>query len=139
MAGADVKAIAAASGVAHGTFFFHFPSKEHVLCEMVSREEAQLAAEFASFLEEHRESGLATDRTRRPRGSPRGATRSHPVKELLAIAFFTDAAAQDDWTDHPVIVLLVREINGHEATAQSIPRWTPSTAPRSSSWVSMAS
>ena len=27
MAGADVNAIVAAAGVAHGTFFFHFPSK----------------------------------------------------------------------------------------------------------------
>ena len=31
MAGADVNAIVSAAGVAHGTFFFHFPSKEHVL------------------------------------------------------------------------------------------------------------
>ncbi|PRC42631.1 TetR family transcriptional regulator, partial [Mycobacterium sp. ITM-2017-0098] len=28
---ADVGAIVAAAGVAHGTFFFHFPTKEHVL------------------------------------------------------------------------------------------------------------
>ncbi|WP_019348781.1 TetR family transcriptional regulator, partial [Mycolicibacterium conceptionense] len=34
MAGTDVGAIVAAAGVAHGTFFFHFPSKEHVLLEL---------------------------------------------------------------------------------------------------------
>ena len=43
MSGADVHAIVAAAGVAHGTFFFHFPSKEHVLLELESREEARLA------------------------------------------------------------------------------------------------
>ena len=43
MAGADVNAIVAAAGVAHGTFFFHFPSKEHVLLELESREEARIA------------------------------------------------------------------------------------------------
>jgi|SRR5215217_9541587 len=51
MAGADVGAIVTAAGVAHGTFFFHFPSKEHVLLELEYREEARIAGEFAHFLE----------------------------------------------------------------------------------------
>src|SRR5215467_15680527 len=50
MAEADVSAIVAAAGVAHGTFFFHFPSKEHVLLELESHKEARLAEEFAMFL-----------------------------------------------------------------------------------------
>lgn len=110
MAGADVKAIATASGVAHGTFFFHFPSKEHVLCEMVSREEAQLAAEFASFLEEHHELGsLLTELVGLVVGLEE---RLGPIlfKELLASHFSPTRPHKDDWTDHPVIVLLVREI-----------------------------
>ena len=36
MAAADVGAIVAAAGVAHGTFYFHFPTKEHVLLELES-------------------------------------------------------------------------------------------------------
>src|SRR5215204_7702711 len=51
MAGADVGAIVAAAGVAHGTFFFHFPSKEHVLLELECREEARIATELARFLQ----------------------------------------------------------------------------------------
>ena len=51
MTGAEVSAIVNAAGVAHGTFFFHFPSKEHVLLELESREEARIAAEFARFLD----------------------------------------------------------------------------------------
>src|SRR5918997_1383616 len=50
MTRADVNAIVSAAGVAHGTFFFHFPSKEHVLLELEHREEARLAAEFAGYL-----------------------------------------------------------------------------------------
>src|ERR1700743_3702890 len=50
MAGADVDAIVTAAGVAHGTFFFHFPSKEHVLLDLEFREEARIAAEFAKYL-----------------------------------------------------------------------------------------
>ena len=34
MADADVGSIVTAAGVAHGTFFFHFPTKEHVLLEL---------------------------------------------------------------------------------------------------------
>src|SRR5271168_894909 len=50
MAGADVGTVVAAAGVAHGTFYFHFPTKEHVLLELERREEARIAAEFARFL-----------------------------------------------------------------------------------------
>src|ERR1700733_1293064 len=52
MTGADVNAIVAAAGVAHGTFFFHFPSKEHVLLDLEFREEARIAVEFAKYLED---------------------------------------------------------------------------------------
>ena len=65
MAGADVSAIVAAAGVAHGTFFFHFPSKEHVLLELECREEARMAAEFARFLDEPARPGRRADRGRR--------------------------------------------------------------------------
>ena len=40
MADADVGSIAAAAAhVARGTFYFHFPTKEHVLAELTRREE----------------------------------------------------------------------------------------------------
>src|SRR5215204_7021846 len=47
MAEADVGAIVAAAGVAHGTFFFHFPTKEHVLLELERREEERIAKQLA--------------------------------------------------------------------------------------------
>ena len=49
VAGADVKAIAAAAGVAPGTFYFHFPTKEHVLIELERREEERIALELTRF------------------------------------------------------------------------------------------
>ena len=51
MAEADVGAIVAAAGVARGTFYFHFPTKEHVLLELERREEIRIAKELARFLD----------------------------------------------------------------------------------------
>lgn len=51
IAAADVDAIVAAAGVAHGTFFFHFPTKEHVLLELERREEDRIANQINRFVE----------------------------------------------------------------------------------------
>ncbi len=48
LAGTDVAAIAAAVGVARGTFYFHFPTKEHVLVELERNEEAKIVAQLAN-------------------------------------------------------------------------------------------
>ena len=110
MAGADVGAIVAAAGVAHGTFYFHFPSKEHVLLELESREEARIAADLADFLSSGHE--LATALAQVVRLVMGLESRFGPLlfKEILAQHFSPTRPHKDDWTDHPVIVLLVREI-----------------------------
>ena len=110
MAGADVSAVVAAAGVAHGTFYFHFPTKEHVLLELERREEARIAAEFARFLAENHdlETTLA-EVTRLVLGLEQLLGR-RLFKELLALHFSPSRPESDGWTDHPVIVLLVREI-----------------------------
>src|SRR5947209_19218941 len=48
LAGTDVAAIAAAVGVARGTFYFHFPTKEHVLVELERHEESKIVAMLAT-------------------------------------------------------------------------------------------
>src|SRR6187200_1162652 len=53
--GADVTAIVADAGVAHGTFFFHFPTKEHVVAELGQREEMRMAADIDRFLAQPRD------------------------------------------------------------------------------------
>jgi AcrR family transcriptional regulator len=121
MSGADVNAIAAAAGVAHGTFFFHFPSKEHVLLELECREEARIAAEFAAYLE-HRHDLVATltEVVDLVTGLEQ---RFGPVlfKQLLALHFSPTRPHKDEWTDHPVIVLLVRELERARGEGQVHP------------------
>src|SRR5690242_12615728 len=110
MAGADVNAIVAAAGVAHGTFFFHFPSKEHVLLELEGREEARMAGEFARFVAGgHDLVGALTEAVHLVAGLE---ARLGPLlfKELLALHFSPTRPNSDEWTDHPLIVSLVREI-----------------------------
>jgi AcrR family transcriptional regulator len=110
MAGADVSAIVAAAGVAHGTFFFHFPSKEHVLLELEHREEARIATELARFLEgDHDLVDALASVVDLVTGLEQ---RFGPLlfKEILALHFSPSRPNKDEWTDHPVIVLLVREI-----------------------------
>ena len=110
MAGADVNAIVGAAGVAHRTFFFHFPSKEHVLLELESREEARMAAEFGRFLDERHDLATAlTEVVHLVAGLDRTLG---PLlfKELLALHFSPTRPNEDEWVDHPIIVLLVQEI-----------------------------
>ena len=46
VAAADVSAIVADAGVARGTFYFHFPTKEHVLIEAERVEETRIISEL---------------------------------------------------------------------------------------------
>jgi AcrR family transcriptional regulator len=110
MSGADVNAIATAAGVAHGTFFFHFPSKEHVLLELESREEARMADAFSRFLDGTHD--LVTALNEAVQLVTGLEHRLGPLlfKELLALHFSPTRPTKDEWTDHPMIVLLVREI-----------------------------
>lgn len=110
MAGADVGAIVSAAGVAHGTFFFHFPSKEHVLLELESREETRMAAAFAGFLENAHDLASALTELVRLVGSLEQRFGPLLFKELLALHFSPTRPTKDEWSDHPMIVLLVREI-----------------------------
>jgi TetR/AcrR family transcriptional regulator, repressor for uid operon len=121
MAGADVGAVVAAAGVAHGTFYFHFPTKEHVLLELERREEARVGAEFARFLAENHdlETALA-EVTRLVLGLEQLLGR-RLFKELLALHFSPSRPQADGWTDHPVIVLLVREIERYRGDGEVHP------------------
>lgn len=110
MAAADVAAIVAAAGVAHGTFYFHFPTREHVLLELEAREEARIAAKFARFAAESHDLETTLGEVVRLVLGLEQLLGPMLFKELLALHFSPSRPEPDDWTDHPVIVQLVREI-----------------------------
>jgi AcrR family transcriptional regulator len=115
MAEADVGAIVTAAGVAHGTFFFHFPTKEHVLLELEQREEERIAKQLA------RSTGSGDDllstlkeAVRLVRGLERrlGAVL---FKDFLALHFSQTRPSSDESRQHPVIVEVAQEIERAQA------------------------
>ncbi|MBP2450834.1 TetR/AcrR family transcriptional regulator [Mycolicibacterium lutetiense] len=110
MAAADTAAIAAAAGVAHGTFFFHFPTKEHVLVELEQREEARMAAGLIRFFATpHDVRATLTESVRMLEKLERRLGR--PLfKDFLALHFSTTRPPAEEWAHHPVLVALIEEL-----------------------------
>ncbi|MFN6554963.1 TetR family transcriptional regulator [Mycolicibacterium septicum] len=110
MAAADTAAIASAAGVAHGTFFFHFPTKEHVLVELEHREQLRMATELGRlFATPHdvrttlAESVRVLEKLERRLGG-------RLFKDFLALHFSTTRPPSEEWARHPVIVAVVEEL-----------------------------
>jgi TetR/AcrR family transcriptional regulator, repressor for uid operon len=109
-AATDVAAIVAAAGVAHGTFYFHFPTKEHVLLEFESREETRMAEEFARYLDgPHDLAGALAEFVRLSLKLENQVGR-RLFREMLALHFSPTHPASEEWSGHAAIVLLVREL-----------------------------
>ncbi len=125
MAEADVGAIVAAAGVAHGTFFFHFPTKEYVLLELEQREEERIAKQLARFIgSEHDLADTLGEAVRLVMGLER---RLGPVlfKDFLALHFSQTRPPLDESRQHPVIVLVAQEIEEAQTRGDVDPAVTP--------------
>ena len=124
MATADVSAIVAAAGVAHGTFFFHFPTKEHVLLELEHREEERIAKELGRFVTAQRDlSSTLKEAARLVMGLERrlGAVL---FKDFLAL-HFSQTRPVDESKEHPVIVLVAQQIEDAQDGGQVDPDVNP--------------
>jgi len=117
LAAADVGAIVAAAGVAHGTFFFHFPTKEHVLLELERREEERIAKRLSRYVDSERDlASLLQEAVRLVVGLERrlGAAL---FKHFLAL-HFSQTRPTDESKEHPVIVTVAREIEHAQQSGQ---------------------
>ena len=108
MAEADVSAIVAAAGVAHGTFFFHFPTKEHVLLELERREEDRIAKQFAQFLKSKHDLASALNEAVRLVVGLERRLGDLLFNDFLALHFPQTRPPTEDGRDHPLIVLVAR-------------------------------
>jgi len=117
LAAADVGAIVTAAGVAHGTFFFHFPTKEHVLLELERREEERIAKRLSHYVDSERDlASLLQEAVRLVVGLERrlGAAL---FKDFLAL-HFSQTRPTDESKEHPVIVTVAREIEHAQQSGQ---------------------
>lgn len=110
LAAADVGAVVAAAGVAHGTFFFHFPTKEHVLLELERREEERIVKQFGQFLKDsHGIREVLNEAVRLVLGLERRLG-GILFKDFLALHFSQTRPPLEGGDDHPVIVLVAEQI-----------------------------
>ncbi|MET0699794.1 MAG: TetR/AcrR family transcriptional regulator [Mycobacterium sp.] len=107
---ADINAIVEAAGVSRSTFYFHFPTKEHVLLELIRRDEAQLAEELSRFLDSpHDLPAVLEEIATRVLALERqwGATL---FRDVTGLYFSATRPHEEKWEQHPTFVLLAAEI-----------------------------
>ena len=110
LAGADVSAIATAAGVVRGTFYFHFPTKEHVLVELERNEEARIVAELDGAQRETDD--LASVLSLLVRHVAAAERRLGPVvfRDMLGLHFSSTRPVEDEVTAHPLAEFVIAAI-----------------------------
>jgi AcrR family transcriptional regulator len=118
LAGADVSAIARAAGVVRGTFYFHFPTKEHVMVELERAEEAEIVArldtkktgsnELVSVLSLLVREVLVAER------------RLGPVifRDMLGLHFSSTRPVEDELGEHPLAGFVIAAIAEAQAAGR---------------------
>ncbi|OBB97698.1 TetR/AcrR family transcriptional regulator [Mycobacterium sp. 852002-30065_SCH5024008] len=115
LAAADVSAIAAAAGVVRGTFYFHFPTKEHVLAELERSEETRIISELGAangdlspilsqlvthVLDAEKRLGAAV------------------FRDMLGLHFSSSRPVEDEFAQHPLARFLVGLISRAQSAGQ---------------------
>jgi AcrR family transcriptional regulator len=125
MAQADVGAIVAAAGVAHGTFFFHFPTKEHVLLELERREEERIAKQFGQFVKSDRDLAAALNEAARLIIGLERRLGDLLFKDFLALHFSQTRPPAENERDHMLIVLVAQRIELAQQRGETDPDVIP--------------
>ena len=106
----DVNAIVSDAGVARGTFYFHFPTKEHALAELTRREEAQIADELDKALTSvvDLRSGLA----KVIKGVVAEEERLGQLlfRDVLNLYFSATQPELNDSATHPIVLIVIEQI-----------------------------
>jgi AcrR family transcriptional regulator len=110
LAKADVGAIATAAGVARGTFYFHFPTKEHVVVELERAEEAKIVAELERALTSSND--LATLLGAVVRHVLDAENRLGPLifRDMLGLHFSSTRPLDDEPRDHPLAEFVIAAV-----------------------------
>jgi AcrR family transcriptional regulator len=118
LAGADVTAIASSAGVARGTFYFHFPTKEHVLVELERNEEARIVAELDGAQTETDD--LVSVLSLLVRHVVAAERRLGPVvfRDMLGLHFSATRPVEDELSGHPLAEFVIAAITDAQDASQ---------------------
>lgn len=110
LSGTDVAAIAAAAGVVRGTFYFHFPTKEHVLAELERDEEARIVAKLSA--KASRQPDLLSLLTRLVHHVVEAEQRLGPTvfRDMLGLHFSPARPLEDELGQHPLAAFVIAAI-----------------------------
>jgi AcrR family transcriptional regulator len=121
LAGADVSAIAAAVGVARGTFYFHFPTKEHVIVELERTEEAKIVAKLETTVKSTTD--LASVLAQLVQHVLDAEHRLGPLifRDMLGLHFSSTRPLDDALGDHPLAGFVITAIADAQAAGRVAP------------------
>ncbi len=110
LAAADVTAIATAAGVVRGTFYFHFPTKEHVLVELERNEEASIVSGLRDS--QAKDDDLVPMLLSLVRHVLTAEGRLGPVvfRDMLGLHFSSARPIEDELAQHPLLEFLAGAI-----------------------------
>lgn len=123
LAGADVTAIASAAGVVRGTFYFHFPTKEHVLVELELNEEAKIVAELDAAQTDTTDD-LVSVLSLLVRHVAAAERRLGPVvfREMLGLHFSANRPVEDQVSVHPLAEFVIAVITAAQESGRVPPQ-----------------
>lgn len=115
LAAADVTAIATAAGVVRGTFYFHFPTKEHVLVEVERNEENRIIRELGEA-----EGELTSVLSQLVHHVLDAESRLGAVvfRDMLGLHFSSTRRVEDELAQHPLAEFLVGVISRAQDAGQ---------------------
>jgi AcrR family transcriptional regulator len=118
LAGADVAAIASAAGVARGTFYFHFPTKEHVLVELERAEETKIVAKLVARTTESDD--LMSVLSLLVRQVLAAERQLGPVvfRDMLGLHFSATRPVEDELGEHPLAEFVIAAIAETQASGR---------------------
>lgn len=111
MADADIGAIISNAGVARGTFYFHFPTKEHVLEEVERNLVKRLATDLAKFLDSSHDLWSTLSEVVRLVVAGEARLGNRLFRDVLSLHFSqTRPPGWGNATDHPLVALVATDI-----------------------------
>lgn len=107
---ADINAIVEAAGVSRSTFYFHFPTKEHVLLELIRGDEDRLAEELSRFLDTPHDLPAVLNEIIRLVLALEKQWGLSLFRDVTSLYFSPTLPQEENWLQHPTFVLLAAEI-----------------------------